>query len=486
LAVLAVRCLEAAAPVADAAERADWTQLRRLLEQPADARAAQPDGTTALHWAAHHASADAVRRLLAAGADPNAVTRYGVTPLSLACVSGNDEVIVELLSAGANPNAALHGGETPLMTASRTGRPGPVRRLLAAGADPNAKTRGGQTAVMWAAAEGHADVLGLLIASGADITARVKSGFTPLLFAARDGRSQAVQTLLKAGADPNDAIEVVKPADGKAPIHGTSALMLAVENGHFDLAINLVQAGADPNDSRTGYTPLHALSWVRKPNRGDGDDGLPPPESSGSLTSLQFVRELVRLGADPNARLKKAIPGHGVIGRPGATPFLFAAKTDDLAYLQVLVEVGADPTLTTTEGTTALMAAAGLGAGPRQDEAGTEPEALEAIEYLLQLGADVNAVNRSGETAMHGAAYKGMPQVVRLLAERGAKIEVWNRKNTSGWTPIMIAEGFRPGNFTPSFETVEAFHQVLRAAGLPPPPPTPRPTASKIGYDPQQ
>ena len=476
----------AAAPVADAAEKANWPRVRSLLAAGTAATAAQPDGTTALHWAAHHASPDAVKLLLAAKADPNAANRYAVTPLALACTSGHDDVVRQILAAGADPNAPLRGGETPLMTAARTGKPGPVRQLLAAGAKPNAADRAGQTALMWAAADGHAEVVELLVKAGADVNARVKSGFTPLLFAVRDGRAAAVRALLKAGADPNDAIRVDKPANGKAPDNGTSALMLAVENGHFELAMELVKAGADPNDHRTGMTPLHALSWVRKPNRGDGDDGQPPPDGSGSLTSLQFARALVKAGADPNAPLKKAVPGFGPLAKPGATPFFFAAKTDDVAYLKVLVELGADPRRSNADGSTPLMAAAGLGAGPRQDDAGTEPEAVAACEYLIGLGADVNAVDKHGETAMHGAAYKAFPAVVKLLSERGAKVEVWHAKNKHGWTPRMIAEGFRPGNKTPSFETIDAIHAALRAAGVEPPPPTPRPVTGPAGYEPGQ
>src|SRR5204862_7949040 len=103
---------------------------------------------------------------------------------------------------------------------------------------------------------------------------------------------------------------------------GTSALILAVENGHFDLALALLEAGADPNDQRSGFTALHVLSWVRKPNRGDGDDGDPPPIGSGNLSSLQFVKKLVEHGADVNARLKRGASGRGVLRRTGATPFL--------------------------------------------------------------------------------------------------------------------------------------------------------------------
>ena len=88
----------------------------------------------------------------------------------------------------------------------------------------------------------------------------------------------------------------------------------------------------------------------------------------------------------------------------------------------------------------------------------------------------MNAVDDNGETAMHGAAYQNHPKVVQLLADKGAKIDVWNRKNKTGWTPLMIAEGHRPGlNFRPSPETVAALHRVMLAAGVTPPKASPLP-----------
>jgi ankyrin repeat protein len=475
--------LAADAPLADAAEKADWPRVRALLKDRADANAAQADGMTALHWAAYHDNTEAAKLLLAAGASAKAENRYGVTPLSLACTNGNEDIVKALLAAGADANGTLRGGETALMTAARTGRVGAVKALLDAGAKAGAKDRKGQTALVRAAAEGHAAVAEVLLKAGADVRARLESGFTPLLFAAREGRAEVVRVLLKAGADPNEAIKTEKRVGGYGAKNGTSALILAVENAHFELALELVKAGADPNDERSGFTPLHTLSWVRKPNRGDDPDGQPPPTGSGKLTSLQFARGLVALGADVNRRLEKGTSGRGKLGTTGATPFLLAAKTADLPYMKLLVELGADPLLANKDGATPLMAAAGLGCLAPDEEAGTEPEALAAVDYLLSLGADVNAVDKNGETAVHGAAYKSLPKVVELLAAKGAKIDVWNRKNKYGWTPLIIAEGFRPGNFKPSAETVDAIHRVMRAAGVTPPPPTPRPATGPAGYD---
>jgi ankyrin repeat protein len=336
---------------------------------------------------------------------------------------------------------------------------------------------------MWAAAEGHAAVVDALFKAGADPRARLKSGFTAMLFAAREGRAEVVRSLLKAGVDANEVIEAARQSGGYAPRNGMSALMLAVENGHFDLAAELLEVGADPNDERSGFTALHALTWVRKPSRGDDPDGQPPPAESGTMNSLQFARKLVARGADVNAQLRKGAAGRGKLNLTGATPFLLASKTADLPYMRLLVELGCDPLRPNKDGCTPLMAAAGIGTLAPDEEAGTEAEALAAVEYLLTLGADVNTVDANGETAMHGAAYKSLPSMVRFLADRGAKIEVWNRKDRYGWTPLMIAEGFRPGNFKPSAETIDAIHAAMRAGGVAPPPPPARSATRPEGYD---
>jgi len=196
-----------------------------------------------------------------------------------------------------------------------------------------------------AAADGHAAVARLLIDNGADVHKRLKSGFTPMLFAAREGRIDVVRALLKAGVDTNEAIETQQKSNGITPRNEMSALVMAVENGHFDLALELLKAGANPNDERSGYTPLHILTWVRKPNRGDDPDGQPPPTGSGNLTSLQLVRELIAHGAKVNTRLAKGPSGRGKLNMTGATAFLLASRTADLPYMKLLVELGADPLL---------------------------------------------------------------------------------------------------------------------------------------------
>jgi ankyrin repeat protein len=260
-------------------------------------------------------------------------------------------------------------------------------------------------------------------------------------------------------------------------------LLLAVENGHFELAVDLLEAGADPNDQRSGFTALHAITWVRKPHRGE-DDGDPVPLGSGNLSSVQFIRKLVEHGADVNARLKNGKAGPGLYNSAGATPFLMAAARADAAYMRLLVELGADPRLGNDDDCTPLMVACGIGVGAAaaNETAGEEPEVLEAAQLALDLGVDVNAVDANGETALHGAAYKNLPKVVQFLADKGAKIEIWNRKNKYGWTPLLIAEGHRPGNFKPSAETIAALQRVMLAAGVTPPAAAPASTPKAEGY----
>lgn len=442
------------------------------------ANAVEPDGTTPLHRAVHRNDLKAVADLLRAGADANAANRYGVPPLSLAATNGNAAILELLLKAGANPNATQSEGETALMTAARTGVPAAVKTLLAHGADVNAKESWrGQSALMWAAAEGHAEAIQLLLEAGAQINARSNAGWTALLFAAREGQIAAVKTLLAGGADVDDAL-LARPggrgrgagaaggAGGGAvrpPTRGTSALVLAVGSGHFQLAATLLDAGANPNAAAQGWTALHHITWIRKPGTGSND---PAPYGSGNVDSLTLVRKLKAHGADVNARVTRR-PNVGVtaLNFIGATPFFMAARGGDTELMRLLVELGADPLLPNEDGTTPLMAAAGVGTHSPGEDAGSPPEALEAVKLAIELGNDVNVVDKNGNTAMHGAAFKQLPEVVKLLAAKGADVNVWNRKNVSGWTPLRIAVGVHRGmNFRFHVPTADALRELMVAA----------------------
>jgi ankyrin repeat protein len=431
---------------------------------------ATSDAVTPLLDAAYRDDLKAAGQLIRAGADVKAPNRYGVTPLSAACLNGDGAMVELRLDAGANPNFALPGGETALMTAARTGKVRAVKALIVHGADVNAKEeRRGQTALMWAAAEGNVETIEALLAAGADLHARLDSGFTPFLFAVREGKIDAARALLKAGANVNESIETVrataKRLGYRGPRAGTTALHLAVGNAHYDMAAFLMEKDANPNAIEPGYTPLHLITNVRKPGGGDND---PPPDGSGTMTSLQMVRTLVKYGANINARMTKKVNlGLTGLNTAGATAFLLAAKTADAELMRELAKLGADPLILNVDGSTPLMAAAGLGTRSPGEDAGTESEVIEAMQVALDLGNDIDAVDKNGETAMHGAAYKNLPGAVEFLAEKGARIEIWNKKNKFGWTPLTIAEGYRFGNFKPSLVTVAAFHKIMKAAGVP-------------------
>ena len=472
--VLALACTgtaRAQSPLVDAVRTGNAAQVRALIDKRVDVNATQQDGTTPLHWAVDRDRPDIVQMLIRAGANVKAANRYGATPLWLASVNGNPKTIAMLLEGGADAGSANSDGETALMVAARTGQTDAVNLLLARGADPNGKEGWrGQTALMWAAAEGHAAVIDLLVVRGADLKARSTAGFTALLFAAREGRIAAVDALIKAGADMNESLPVRRrnPQAAGQPTApspsnevGLNAFLLAAANAHYELAARLLDRGADPNAAPQGYTALHQVSWVRK--AGVSGSNNPAPQGSGAMDSLTFVRKLVAKGAQLNARVTKR-PSMGVttLNSIGATPFLLAARTADAPLMTLLAELGADPMLTNEDGSTPLMVAAGLGTNAPGEDPGTEPEVLEAVALALDLGNDIDAVDKNGETAMHGAAYKHVPSVVRYLAEKGARMEVWNTANKRGWTPLKIAEGVQRGmNIVSSPSTADAIRHVM-------------------------
>jgi uncharacterized protein len=457
-----------------AAREGNVLAVRAAIAAGVSVRSAGADGTTPLHWAAYRGDEEMARLLLDKGASADAANRYGIRPLSLACATGNVMLIQRLLNAGADPNTRQPDGETALMTAARTGVAEAVKLLAVRGADVNAvEPSRRQTALMWAAAEGHAGVVRTLIEAGANVKARSQSSFTPLLFAAREGRIEAARALLDGGATLDEALSVNsrETAGGVAQGQQESSLdafLLAASNAHFELAAFFLDRGANPDDAPRGWTALHMVSWVRKMGNAGSND--PPPEGSGNMGSLEFVRKLVAAGANVNARVTaRRLPvGASELTFTGATPFFLAARTADIELMRLLKDLGADPQMATDLHTTPFLAAAGVGAALPGEEPGTEAEVLQALKLLLDLGANVNAVDDRGNSAMHGAAYKHLPQVARYLSERGARPDIWNNQNANGHTPLDIAAGIQRGmNFVFSMDTEAAIRAALaQGAGV--------------------
>jgi len=426
-------------PLINAAKNTDRAQIRLLVQQKIDVNAAEPDGTTALHWASYRDDGDSADVLIKAGANVNAANDLGATPLWTASLNGSAAMVRRLLQAGANPNAALLLGETPLMVASRSGNPDVVSQLLAKGANVNARAARGQTALMWAVAQKHPDVVALLLSHRADVHARSESwrqmeavsphgapeynreipygNNTPLMFAARVGDLASAKLLVAAGANVNDQ-----------DAWGISVVTLAAHSGFLDLVEFLLDKRADPNTSGAGFTALHEAIMRR-------DEPL--------------VRTLLAHGADPRAPLQAWTPTrrqssdlHFEPELVGATPFWLAARFSQPNVMRRLVELGADPLFVhrsdrivdgkegraydhKNEATTALMAAVGMGGGgaawvpPERNQ--REALMLETVKLAVDLGVDVNAMNTDGRTALDAAKALKFETVVTYLTSKGAK-----------------------------------------------------------------
>ena len=422
----------------------DVATVRALIKQRVDVNAAQGDGATALHWAAHVDDVTIADVLIRAGAKAAVSNDNGFTPLHLACTNRNGAMVERLLAAGADANAASINGETVLMTCSRGGEPRAVKALLVKGARVNVKEHAhDQTALMWAAAQRHPEVTELLIEAGADINTKsrtysqivvgeqtqrfgreelnytvLRGGSTPLLFAARSGDTASARLLLSAGANVNDALP-----------DGTSALVLAAHSGHGETAALLLEKGANPDAAESGYTALHAAVL---------------------RSDLNLVKTLLAHKANPDLRQTKGTPlrrDTTDFNLPatliGSTPYLLAARFLEPEIMRALAAGGADITLTMRDGTTALMLATGASSGNGSNRRGiavidggvVEPESavLATVAAALEIGADVNAANQAGDTALHAAAARGFDSVVQLLADKGAQL---NAKNKRGLTPL--------------------------------------------------
>ena len=445
----------------DAVRNQDQARISTLLARKVDVNVRAEDGSTALLWAAHWNDVATADLLIRARADANLANDFGMTPLSRACTNGNAALVELLLNAGANPNTRIATGETPLMTCASTGNADAVRALIARGADVNAKEPSqNQDALMWAASERHPNVVRLLVEAGADARAHTKKGFTALHFAAREGDIDSVRQLLASGVNvnvrslpeaPQDGAKEKKDVAPRGPGYqatiseGSTPLLVATVRAHVPLALYLLEQGADPNVLDAGFTPLHWASGTWEGGIANQVYGFTDP--MGGIPNRQqkiaLVKSLLAHGANPNARMSRRPPGFQGLGggyedAPGATPFLLASAADDLEMMRLLHGAGADPKLVTDTKATAVMAASGLNRSIGESPT-TEAQALDAVKFLFELGADAKGATTTGENALFGAAYRGWNTLLQLLIDKGADV---NAVSKAGITPWLAASGY--------------------------------------------
>jgi len=494
LLLLSLATIPAAAadsPLVAAAERGDRAAVLHLLTVGNNPNTPGPDGTTAIMWAAANEDLELVRALIAAKANVTLKNQFGTTALTEAAIIGSEKIIDALLKAGADANTRNPEGETPLMAVARGGNVEAARRLVEAGADVNAKEGfGGQSALMWAAAQGQAEMVKFLASKGADLNARGvirqwerkviteprpkdlnKGGFTPLLYAAREGCVECLRYLAAAGAD----LDLEDP-------ERITPLNMALLNLHFEAAAALIKAGADVNKwDLFGRSPLYmAADTSTLPVKGNGAMAVLPSEDS--VTALDVGRMLLEAGANPNLQLKRRPPyrdvpqdrGGDTILAQGATALLRAARAGDAPFVELLLTHKALVDLPSKEGVTPLMAAAGVEFGTRvtRGRNRTNEGVLATMQLLLDAGADVNARMVSEpralvpdgtsqaasyaislrsrpsqvpsaaavphQTALHGAAERGLTPFVKFLVDHGADLQV---KDAAGRTALDLAKG---------------------------------------------
>jgi ankyrin repeat protein len=463
-------------PLVDAVQKGDLAAVRALVARKADVNVAREDGLTALHAAAHADRLDIADALIRAGANVSAKDRYGITPIYLASQNGSADLIRRLLEAGVDPDTVDPGGETALMTAARTGAVPAIRALIERGAKVDAREPAfQQTALMIAVREDHAAAVDALIKAGASVDAQtrkgptptfvppckgtgcgsegvginrgglpdrgrraeVKGGMTPLLYAARDGRLEPARLLVAAGAN-------LELGDG----NDIRPLLMASLNGQLAVARLLIERGADVNAGDFwGRAPLWAAVEYRNLDMNNNDQDSPTDNGVDRAPVLDLIRLLIDKGANVNARTRELPPPRrwlyslndvSWVDFTGQTPFLRSALSGDTTTMRLLVSRGADPNLPTLAGTTPLMAAAGVNWVVAQTYTESLQARLDAVTLCLELGADVNAANSMGLTALLGAVNRGSNDIVELLVRRGARLDV---KDKEGRTALRWAEG---------------------------------------------
>ncbi len=452
--------------LADAAMNGEIDTMRALLKAGADVNAPGAFGTPALHWRVRVDDLAGTALLLKAGADVNAATERGVTALSLAIENGNPKMVEVLLKARADSGRPDAAHETPLMRAAAVGVLPVVQLLLKHGAAVDARDElFGQTALMFAARAGHLQVVDTLIARGADVNASttvgpvppfiapnsvpgfgfgvgilrggvpadrgrrepIPGGMTPLLYAARHDHREVAARLIDAGADVNG-----REANGIWP------LLMAISNDNVATARLLLERGSAVNGQDWyGRGPLwEAVNvrnlYVHNATFRNGVERAP---------LLGLIEALLAAGADVDARTKETPPfRHHLLEITGSlewvdftgqTPFLTAALAGDVTVMKMLLAKGANPRIDTFEGTSPLMAAAGVNWVLAQTFTEGPDQLLEAVKLCHELGMDVNQANSMGITALHGAANRGSDAIIRFLVSKGADLTARDKQNRS-------------------------------------------------------
>jgi ankyrin repeat protein len=314
-----------------------------------------------------------------------------------------------------------------------------------------------------------------------------KGGLTPLLFAAREGNIETVKVLLDAGAPIGQATEG----------DHTSPMLMAAINGHFDIAMLLLEKGASPNQmSDAGATPLYATINVQYAAKSLYPQ--PTAQKQQKTTYLELMEALLKLGADPNARLSKHLwymsYNFDLLGvnTAGASPFWRAAYGTDVPAMRLLLKYGADPSVATRKpvgrqrgddapaeddgevkdpsglppipaggpGVYPIHAASGVGYGEGY-AANSHMHApdgwIPSVKFLLEeLGVDVNLRDHNGFSPLHHAAARGDNEMIMYLMSRGADINAVSRR---GQTVADMANG--PVQRIPPFvETVKLLEQL--------------------------
>ena len=428
-----------------AAFRDDVETAQLLIDSGASVKAVTRNGgITPLIMAARNGSAAMVGLLLKAGADPNTADATGATALMHASLSGRAEAVTLLLDQGADVNAKeRQNGQTALMFAAWENRSAVIKALAGKGADLTVTTNTVKLARETMDENGNPinqtvndpdSIRGerRQAQAGDEPPAnQIMGGLTALLIAARDGQLEAVQALIEAGANVNQ----VSAGDRSSP------LVIAIANGHYTVGKYLVERGADTNlVNIDGLSPL----WATVNMRYAPISWAPNPRTDQEIDSIILMRTMLDHGADPNIRtLKRKLwfspSSHDQtwVDPRGSTPFFRAAASSDVEAMKLLVERGADPNLPNAGGTTPLIVAAGLG-WVGNFSANAPGQWMNAVKFCIEHGANVNAVDAKGYTPLHGAAVRGDNEMIQYLVEKGADVTAVNK---AGDTVADMANG---------------------------------------------